>query len=104
LSQVSSIARVHADCGTFVVPAQSPYERQLLREHVEMFIGRVSTLTLGMDGARWIVTRDTTVDSRCAKCTQFLGRLRCIRGADGTPTCIACAILPEGHAGEEYEA
>jgi hypothetical protein len=104
LSQVSSIAHVHADCGTFVVPAQSPYERQLLREHVEMFSGRVSALTLGMDGARWIVTRHASADLRCAECTQVLGRVSCSRGDHGAPMCIECAIPPGAHTGEEHEA
>jgi hypothetical protein len=102
LSHVSSIAHVQAACGTFVVPAQSRYERQLLREHVEMLSGRVPTLTVGMDGTRWIVTRQTAVDSRCGRCTQALGRLRCRRGDERTSTCIECAIPADGAAGARH--
>ena len=92
MSHLSNVARVQGGSGTLVLPARSPYDRQMLREHVEMLAGRVSTLTLGMDGTRWIITRPTPADSRCTTCTRFLGRLSCSRRDEAAATCIGCAI------------
>lgn len=89
MSQVSNV-HVQDVSGTFVVPAHSPYDRQVLREHVERRGGRVSALTLG--GTRWLVTRLPAVDARCTSCTQFLGRLSCRRVDDDAATCIDCAL------------
>lgn len=103
MSHAAYVAHVQGESGTFVVPAHSPYDRQMLREHVERLAGRAATLTLGMHGTRWIITRPTPADSRCTTCTQFLGRLRCSRRHDAAAMCIDCAMQPgsnermEGH-------
>lgn len=90
----SNIAHVEGRSGTFVMPAHSPYDRQILREQVERLAGRGSTLTLGMHGTRWVVTRRTVADSRCTTCTQVLGRLSCSRADEAAVSCIDCAMQP----------
>jgi hypothetical protein len=90
LSDASNMAHVHGASGTFVMPAHSAYDRQVLRELVERRAGRVSTLTLR--GTRWTITPRTAADTHCATCTQFLGRLRCDREDDSGATCIDCAM------------
>jgi len=95
LSDVSNFAQVQDGCGTFVVPAHTPYDRQMLREHLAGRVGGLSTLTLGMHGKRWIVTRQDATDSRCATCTQSLGRLSCNQDDGACVTCIDCAMRPE---------
>jgi len=97
LSQSVNSAHVHGTTGTFVAPAYSPYDRQILREHVETLASHVSTLTLGLHGTRWIITQRVPADGLCATCTQFLGRLSCRRGDDATATCIECAMHSGGH-------
>jgi hypothetical protein len=103
LSHTTDVALVEAGSGTFVMPTHSPYDRQLLREHVEGLAGRKEKLTLGVRGARWFVTRPIAMDSRCIMCAQLLGRLSCRRKNERNPTCIDCALQPgrnedrEGH-------
>jgi hypothetical protein len=103
LSYASNVAHVQGESGTFVVPAHSPYDRQMLREHIEILAGRVAELTLNVQGTRWTITRGIAFDSRCTTCTQFLSRLSCSRGPDAPATCIDCVMQParqrrtEGH-------
>ena len=57
MSYASNVAHVEGGSGTFVLPTHSPYDRQVLREHVELLAGRVPTLTLGVHGVRWTISR-----------------------------------------------
>jgi hypothetical protein len=84
------MAQVQGDSGTFVVPAQSPYDRQMLREHIELLGGVGATLTI--DGNRWQLTRRAAADPGCATCTRRGGHLRCSRDNEETATCIDCVI------------
>ena len=101
MSHASNVALVEGGSGTFVLPAHSPYDRQMLREHVESLAGRVPTLTLGVHGTRWTVTRDPLAESRCTTCAQFLGRLSCSRGDEALASCIDCAMQPGAEACEQ---
>ncbi len=94
MSDASHNAHVEGHSGTFVVPAQSPYDRQILREYVERVVGPAAPLTLGMHGARWTITRRGAVDVHCSACTQRLGLLSCRRGDEARMTCIDCVMQP----------
>ena len=98
MSHTSNVALVEGGSGTFMLPAHSPYDRQLLREYVGLLAGRVATLTLGVHGTRWTVTRGPLPDSRCTTCTQLLGRLSCSRGDAAVASCFDCAVQPRGEA------
>ena len=95
MSDVSNFAQVQGVSGTFVVPAHTPYERQILREHLARRVGDLSTLTLGMHGKRWIITRHHAPSSLCATCTRSVGRLSCNQDDGSCTTCIDCAMQPE---------
>ena len=95
LSDVSNFAQVQGASGTFVLPAHTPYERQMLREHLAGRVGHLSTLTLGIYGKRWIITRHNATNSLCASCTRSVGRLSCNQDDGGCTTCIDCAMRPE---------
>ena len=97
MSETSNIAHVQGGSGIFVAPAQSPYDRQMLREHVERLVGHGSSLTLGLHGRQWIITRRSAANSPCSSCTQPLGRLSCSRGGEAGATCIDCALRPGGN-------
>jgi hypothetical protein len=99
LLQAPNVAHVEAVSGTFIVPAYSPYDRQMLRDHVETLAARGSTLTLGVHGTRWTVTLHGLADERCATCAQILGRLSCSRVDDEDATCIDCAMRPQHDTG-----
>ncbi len=103
MSYASNVAHVQGESGTFVLSASSPYDFQMLREHIETLAGRVSELTLDVQGTRWTVTRGSPLDLRCTTCAQFLSGFSCSR-EDGAPaTCIDCVMQPasrrrtEGH-------
>ena len=102
MSYASNVAHVEGGTGTLVLPAHSPYDRQMLREHVEKLAGRVPTLTLGVHGVRWTVSRGPSADSRCTTCTQFLGTLSCSRGGDAVASCIECAMHSASDACEAW--
>ena len=97
MSETSNSVHVQGGSGTFVAPAQSPYDRQILREHVERRVGHGATLTLGLHGRQWVITRLCAADSPCVSCTQPLGRLSCSRGGDVGATCIDCVLRPGGN-------
>ena len=101
MSYASNVAHVEGGASTLVLPAHSPYDRQMLREHVDMLAGRVPTLTLGVYGVRWTISRDRSGDSRCTTCTQFLGRLSCSRNGETVASCIDCAMHPGHNTGNE---
>ncbi len=96
MSYAPNVAHVEGGSGTFVLPARSPYDRQVLREHIEMLVGRVPMLTLGVHGTRWTVTRGPLPAARCTTCTQLLGRLSCSRGDAAVASCFDCAMQPRG--------
>lgn len=103
MSDVSNCAQVQGVSGTFLVPAHTPYERQILREHLARRVGHRSPLTLGMHGKRWIITRDNSTSSRCASCAQAVGRLSCHQDDGGYTTCIDCAMRPQNSEPMEDE-
>ena len=103
MSGVSNFAQVQGVSGTFVVPAHTPYDRQMLREHLTGRVGRLLTLTLGMHGKRWIITRHNATNPRCAACAQSVGPLSCDPGDGGCTTCIDCAMRPENSEPMEDE-
>ncbi len=102
MSYVSNVAHVEGGSGTLVMPAHSPYDRQMLREHVNMLAGRVPTLTLGVHGVRWTVSRGHSTNSHCTTCTQTMGRLICSRNGDVDTSCLDCAMRPGHHAREKW--
>jgi len=95
LSDVSNFAQVQGVSGTFVVPAHTPYDRQMLREHLAGRIGHLSTVTLGVHGKQWTITQHDAPSSRCATCTRSVGRLSCNQDDGSCSTCIDCAMRPE---------
>ena len=92
MPDASNLAHIHGSSGTFVMPAHSPYDRQILRDYVARFAGAGAELTVGLRGLRWVVTRRGATQARCTACTRFLGRLRCSHDTDRRPTCIDCAF------------
>lgn len=94
MPDISKIAHVEGLSGTFVLPAHSAYDRQILRETVETLARRATTLTLGIHGIRWTITRQQPVQLRCAACTRSLGKLSCSRADSNGAMCLECAMQP----------
>ena len=87
------------------MPAGSPYDRQLLREHLEGLVPRVRSVRLGLDGMHWTVTRLGDARPFCTTCAEPRGALLCQRDNDAQSTCIACVMAPAlGHTTEREDS
>lgn len=100
MSQVS-VAYVQGISGTLVLPAQSPYDRQMLRERIEMLSGRGWTLMFGPRGTRWTITQRPPGNPRCTTCTHRVGRVSYTRGDDAAVACIDCVMQPPAIGSED---
>ena len=101
VSHVSAFAHVQCSRGGLVMPAHSPYDRQLLRQHVERLVGPTDSVQLGLDGDEWTVTRLRGQPDSCTGCSQPLKLLHCSRVAGHTPMCFTCVLAAPNDAAWE---
>ena len=100
MSEQTNSAQVRCVHGTVVLPASDPYDRQLVREHVEELTRRVPDVTLAVDGGRWTVSRTRGAAGTCAKCAQRTPSVRCVRVDGRGAQCLDCVLWPacdKGH-------
>lgn len=90
MAEASRMAQLQGDSGTFVVSSHSPYDRQILRQHIKSLAGSGALLTI--DGNRWRLARRAAADPDCATCARRGGHLRCSRDDEDTATCIDCVM------------
>lgn len=84
------IARICSEGGILSVPASSPYEREVLWEHVQLSLRRHSRVRLELGDRAWLVSRETDgPPERCGACEQPLPELRC--AVDSLLLCLRCA-------------
>ena len=102
MTHASTIAHVHGRSGTLVVSAQTPYDRQMLREHLERLAGRDGALTLEMDGTRWSIARRTARGALCTMCAICPGQLSCRRPGETDSRCLDCVLCPAGRQAAEH--
>ena len=87
------IAHVSFAGGGFFLPARSPYDRQLLAEHVQSRVRAKGKVQVLIDDQRWMVRRRGS--SGLADCSQCGGAVNsaCYLGiGSGTPYCLTCAF------------
>lgn len=87
------IAHVSFVGGGIFLPARSPYDRQLLAEHVQSRVRAKGKVQVLVDDQRWMVHRGPGSGLIC--CSQCGGTVNsaCYLGAgSGTPYCLACAF------------
>ena len=94
-----AIAHVSFPGGGMFLPARSPYDRQMLVEHIADRVrskGRVQVL---LDEQRWMVQLNRgAVRIYCSSCGDAADSA-CYRPVDdGVPYCIPCALGPESDA------
>ena len=104
------VARISDAGGGIVMPARSPYDRELLLDCLRQRLHRNASVRLELDGRRWSVTLpDVPPRPDCARCRR-VARLYGINDARaGGPVCVACLgvllhALPEvrPHAGAQH--
>ncbi len=80
--------------GRLVLPAHTPYDRQVLVDHVLDYARRRQPLRVRVDYTTWMVERpDVQFPIICRGCTRRVDRAACRR--PGNPTavyCVACAL------------
>jgi hypothetical protein len=79
--------------GGLLIPADTPYDRQLLREHVLSYARHKEQLRLSVKRKVWQVERPTAQRSfTCERCDRRLTIAALSTGADPSIYCVACAL------------
>ena len=83
------MAHLSFDGGGLIVPAQTPYERQLLFEYVEASTKQHGGVRLRLNGQLWTISQKNGGHEVCAACRRSLDNL--VYRSDGQTRCIRCA-------------
>ena len=70
-------AHISFASGGLILPAQTPYERQLLFEHAVASAKRYGTIGLNAKGRHWRISVDAARREICARCARSLRDLVC---------------------------
>jgi len=81
--------------GRLVIPASSPYDRQLLVAHVRDHVSRSGQLRVLVDCTAWSIGRPAPQEGvPCRGCRQRIDRIACHRAGKGAAVyCVTCALL-----------
>lgn len=87
------VARIHTDGGTLLLPARTPYEREVVLDHVRHRLRLHGSVHLEMNGWRGRIERvGLPITARCGACAAPIGGFACRIGSQ--MLCLGCA-LPE---------
>ncbi len=86
---MNGMAHVSFEGGGLIVPAQTPYERQLLCEHAEASTRQHGSVQLSLNGRLWTLSLNAGAREVCATCAWSLGNLS--YRFDGQTLCARCA-------------
>lgn len=86
---MKGLARIFSAGGTLLVPAETPYDRQLLFESVEDSTRRYGTVRLNLNRRDWRISLVNGSSQRCAECGRSADRL--IYAAEDLCVCGGCA-------------
>ena len=94
------IARIQMDGGALLLPARTPYEREVVLDHVRHRLRICGFVHLEMNGRRCKIEPIAfTPGATCASCTRRVGTVACRIGAQ--MLCIECALAPGRSPGTE---
>ncbi len=83
------VAHISFEGGGLIVPVQTPYERQLLFEHVEVSTKRHGSVRLDVNRQKWTISLSNGHREACASCTRQPDSLT--YRFDGQSLCGQCA-------------
>lgn len=91
------VAHVSFTGGGVFVPARSPYDRQLLVEHVLDRVRSKGSVQVLVDDRRWTVNllRGSRT-ARCWSCDGTVASIACCIDADTIVYCVGCAFALRG--------
>jgi hypothetical protein len=64
------VAHISFEGGGLILPTQTPYQRELLIEHVELSAKGRGSVHLRLDDRQWTVTSKNGRSEACASCNQ----------------------------------
>ena len=86
---MKDVAHIWFDGGGLIMPAQTPYERQLLVEHLEVSTKQHGSVRLELNRRHWTISRNTRPDTVCGSCSRSRDDLT--YRFDGQTLCGQCA-------------
>jgi len=91
------IAHVSFAGGGLFVPARSPYDREMLVEHVLDRVRSKGSVQVLVDERRWLVdSLRGTRAVRCERCDCVVDCVSRCHADDSVGYCVACALLAPG--------
>ena len=92
-----AVKTAHLDFGGggLIVPARTPYDRQLLKEHVLASVQQRRKIRLAVSGKTWLIVQaDGECAALCTVCQRPINHAVCYEhAAGGAPSyCVACAL------------
>jgi hypothetical protein len=91
------LARIHMDGGALLLPARTPYEREVVLDHVRHRLRMHGFVHLEMNGRRCRIEPAAAASgATCPGCGARLGGLACRLGAQ--LLCLDCALGSGGSA------
>ncbi len=87
------IAHIVFPDGGLIVPARTPYDRQLLQEHVLASVHHRQPLRVNVGRDAWVVKRaDAEHPMVCGSCDRRINHAVCHESGGPVPFCVACAL------------
>ncbi len=83
------IAYLSVTGGGLIVPLHTPYERELLVEHVEASTKRYGRVRLALNRRGWTISVNKGTGNVCALCSQWPENLTYPTGASGRLTVVS---------------
>ena len=88
------IARLSFADGGLILPAYTPYERELLVECVEATTRRHGRLGLEVNGRHWTISTSDGMQRVCASCSLWPNDLTYPGGASGALSVVSSRAMP----------
>jgi hypothetical protein len=85
---VKGVARISFQGGALFVPAKTPYEREVLFEHLDLYAKRHGTIRVELDRREWTVRQTEKEQVVCAACGHRVDALAWALG--GRSLCGVC--------------
>ena len=92
VNMTRGIAHVSFVGGGIFLPARSPYDRQVLTEHVLSRVRAKGKVQVLIDDQRWMVQRPSSGLADCSHCGCAVNSACYLGAGSGTPYCLTCAF------------
>jgi hypothetical protein len=67
---MKNVAHISFEGGGFIIPAHTPYEREMLVEHLEVSTKRHGRIRLDINRRRWTISVNDGAGEVCTSCTR----------------------------------